>query len=304
MRFLACAAILSLTCMGCSSAVQAPCDGDQVCRAGPSTAPRPPGGAALSPVDDLAKLRRCQAEAEKLLASNQAVKVPTLISQLNRTRCRLKLPQATSQPVSDREFYERFRPSVLLLGSLYKCDKCSRWHLATACAFPITTTGVCVTNYHVVNEPNHAIMVAMTADNRVLPVKEVLAASRDHDVAILQVEGQDLQPVPLVAGAPVGSHVRLISHPNNQFYTLTEGVVSRYFLGRRGGGTVPLMSITADFAKGSSGAPVFDDQGRVVGMVAATLPIYYIEDKDRHDDLQMVVKRCVPAESILKLIDQ
>ena len=63
-----------------------------------------------------------------------------------------------------------------------------------------------------------------------------------------------------------------------------------------------MMTITADFAKGSSGAPVFDDRGNVAAMVASTSSVYYTQTKDTQKNLQMVFKQCVPAASILKLI--
>jgi hypothetical protein len=62
------------------------------------------------------------------------------------------------------------------------------------------------------------------------------------------------------------------------------------------------MSITADFAKGSSGGPVFDEAGNVAGMVASTESVYYDTKNGVRDNLQMVFKNCAPARSLLDLI--
>ena len=64
------------------------------------------------------------------------------------------------------------------------------------------------------------------------------------------------------------------------------------------------MSVTADFAKGSSGAPILDLNGNVVGMVASTKSVYYDEENGLQKDLQMVMKNCVPAKCILDLIEK
>jgi V8-like Glu-specific endopeptidase len=68
-------------------------------------------------------------------------------------------------------------------------------------------------------------------------------------------------------------------------------------LGRR-------MAITADYAKGSSGAPVFNRKGQVVGVVSSTSSIYYSVENGKKENLQMVVKNCIPVESIRELIQK
>ena len=65
------------------------------------------------------------------------------------------------------------------------------------------------------------------------------------------------------------------------------------------------MSITADFAKGSSGCPVLDDHGTVIGIVNNTESIYYDDDGNRKQlDLQMVVKNAgTPSWAVLPMIE-
>jgi hypothetical protein len=62
------------------------------------------------------------------------------------------------------------------------------------------------------------------------------------------------------------------------------------------------MTITADFARGSSGAPVLNDNGELAGIVRSTESICYEVEKGQQQDLQMVFKTCVPSASLLKLI--
>ena len=63
------------------------------------------------------------------------------------------------------------------------------------------------------------------------------------------------------------------------------------------------MSITADYARGSSGGPVLNEHGAVVGMVCSTRTTYYgTKGKDKDDDVQMIVKFCIPGESIRALL--
>jgi hypothetical protein len=148
-------------------------------------------------------------------------------------------------------------------------------------------------------------------------------------------------PLPLRPGVPTGTDITVISHPRMAYYTMSRGIVSRRCLISRphssppsppeakpavppakGGNPAPVpaaektpkampppkfvetLTIDADYAKGSSGAPVCDLQGNVVGVVSSTSGIYYNETANapRGGDLQMVIKQCVPIEKVLELI--
>ncbi len=167
----------------------------------------------------------------------------------------------------------------------------------------LTADGVGATNYHVFEQDTAETMVVATRDGRVYPIKEMLAASRADDVAIFRIDAENLTPAPVRPDAPVGTPAWVISHPARRFYTFTDGMVSRYFQVRHQGQAVPMMSITADYARGSSGAPVFDDGGNVIGLVARTESMYdSVEDRVQRN-LQMVIKQCVPARSLLDRAD-
>ena len=274
-----------------------------------------PGAAAQRPaaqrelpvaIDDAALRRRLEATAQKLIADGKTTPMAELIEQLGRTQCTLSLPQPESGTLSPSEVYARGLASVVVVAGIYKCTKCPRWHASAASGFLITDSGAVVTNVHVVNDKTKHTLVAMTHDGRVLPVQRVLAASAVDDAAILQLDAPDetFQPAALAADAPVGTPVSVISHPNFRFYVLTRGIVSRYFRMKRAGKKSTMMQITADFARGSSGGPVLDDSGAVVGFVASTTSVYYKATKGKQGNLQMVLKQCVPAASVLKLIKQ
>ena len=162
-----------------------------------------------------------------------------------------------------------------------------------------------MTNYHVVDSSTKRGLVVMTADAHVYPVQRVLAASRADDLAILKVDAEGLQPLALAGSsdaAPVGSAVSIISHPDGRFYCYTAGVVSRYMKTELGGPEVEAVAVTADYARGSSGAPVLNGQGQVVAVVSSTESIYYTEDGQRQRDFQMVFRTCIPCTSLRKMI--
>lgn len=246
-------------------------------------------------VEDSRVEEELRAAGIKLMAGKKFVSMTNLVAQLGRERCRLALPRPPAAPVSPPAFAS-LRPGVLVVASLYKCDSCDDWHLTTATGFVLTSDGAFVTCYHVVDEPKHAVMVVMTGDGRICGVREVLAASEARDVAILQLDGDGFTPLPLSTTAPVGSRVFVMGHPEGQFYTLTEGIVSRYFTGQKETGDAVMMSITADFGRGSSGCPVFNERGEVVALADNVVT------SDRKTGAKMVFKNARPVQAVLDLI--
>ena len=117
---------------------------------------------------------------------------------------------------------------------------------------------------------------------------------------LLRRERQKIWSESRATRAPKG-RLQVISHPDRQFYALTHGVISRYHTHHSSRGLASRMAITADFARGSSGAPVFNETGDVAGMVCSTHSIYYENKDGEKKNLQMVLKECIPARSILAL---
>lgn len=266
--------------------------------------PAAPAATTAAPtiINDRQVIRQIERAASELIEAGRTTEMATLIEQLNRESCNIKLPAASEAKLEPWQVYERCRPGVLVVAGIFKCDRCDNWHAAPASGFVITADGIAVTNHHVVHSPDRATLVAMTADGRVVPVREVLAASAVDDVAIIRLEGGEFTPLPLSTNAPVGSDVFVISHPDRRFFTFSKGVVARYGTIQRERTETAMLEITADYARGSSGGPVLNRQGAVVGLVSSTVSVYYNTENGRKDNLQMVFKQCVPAEKVLNLI--
>ena len=234
---------------------------------------------------------------------------------------------------STEELYQRVMPAVVVIGSIYKCDNCSRWHLGgMASGWLLSDHGLVVTNHHVFTEEANHYFGAMTSDGNVFAIRTILASDRDGDAAIAQLDtrGVVLPFLRLGQTAACGDPVVVISHPAGRFYSLTRGVVSRYHrhdadpatMAKSDGSVhaprkhtrdetlqdtpAPVwMSVTADYAVGSSGGPVFDSSGNVVGMVSRTYSTQASKHHRRHDSFgnQMVFKDCVSLDTILGLLE-
>lgn len=260
-------------------------------------------------VDDVASWQRF---ADQLGEGYSAGKTPPLVDlrkqMESRRRVVVELAKPARRGMEAAEVYERCSASVVALGSVYKCNRCPHWHTGgTGTGWVIGRSGEIVSNYHVFAEGRNTNVVAigaMTRDGRCFPVEEVLAADRERDVVVVRIGARDLVPLAVSIHEPVGRPVTVIGHPSGELFTFTQGHISRYAKKAVEAGGRPLdwMCVTADFAIGSSGGPVFNDRGSVVGMVARTHTIN-ADPKSEAPTTQMVVKMTIPAESILKLVE-
>jgi S1-C subfamily serine protease len=264
-----------------------------------------PSFAAPVTVDDAAIIKSLLKGVGSLVDGGKAVSSKKLEHQLEQKKCKVELQKAATKSLEN--LYDQCSDSVVAIASVYKCGKCDKWHNSgAATAWVLSADGVMVTNYHVFNGKDVAGFGVRTRDGKVAPVVEILAGSKRDDVAIFKVAGSGFKPLSLGPDANVGSDLHIIAHPDSRFYTYTAGKVSRYYRKRVPKGDGPsIMAVTAEFARGSSGGPVMDSAGNVVGMVASTQSIYYPPKKktDKKGPFQMVIRNCVPVSAIRALVD-
>jgi len=127
-----------------------------------------------------------------------------------------------------------------------------------------------VTNRHVIEGAYRAEI--HTSTGAVYPVKGVLAVDAEGDIALLKIDvppTNQIRPLPLDKTSPQeGESVVVIGNPLGLEGSVTNGIVSAVrdipTFGR-------IIQITAPISAGSSGSPVVNMQGQVIGI--ATLQI-------------------------------
>ena len=105
-------------------------------------------------VDDRAMNGRLARFGGQLIDTGKTTPIAELVKQLENGNHPLVLPKIKTSPMSPSELYNKVKDSVLIIGGLYKCNKCSNWHANGATGFVISSTGAVLTNHHVVNSKN------------------------------------------------------------------------------------------------------------------------------------------------------
>jgi putative serine protease PepD len=168
------------------------------------------------------------------------------------------------------ELAARARPSVVLLtvGDAHR-DKA-----ATGTGFFVSKDGRIVTNHHVIDGARK--VTATLVDGRTIEIVGLLADDPAGDVAVLQAPAGEYAPLALGGSAPlrVGDEVVVIGSPLGLSASFSAGYVSalrdRGLLGEQERHDESLVAwaiqITAAVSPGSSGSPIMNREGEVVGV--------------------------------------
>lgn len=133
--------------------------------------------------------------------------------------------------------------------------------------FVVRADGVVVTNYHVIS---NAVSIKVKAGDKVLDVEGLIHADNENDLVILKAKGEKLQTVKIGDSEKVtiGEKVYVISSPKGLENTISDGLLSGI---RNITSDKKILQISAPVSSGSSGSPVFNKDGEVIGIATFLL---------------------------------
>lgn len=123
---------------------------------------------------------------------------------------------------------------------------------------------IVVTNHHVIHGAKDATI--KTSDGAYFKIKCVRANDPEHDIALLEIEGnpRDIKPLTVSKTTPEqGETIIAFGSPTGLENTMSQGIVSNV---RENSGT-KWIQFTASTSPGSSGGPIVNMKGEVVGIV-------------------------------------
>jgi hypothetical protein len=132
--------------------------------------------------------------------------------------------------------------------------------------FVVAPDGKILTNYHVIRNSKQAAVRLANGDT--YDTVLVLDVDRRKDIAVLKIRAVDLPALRLGASGAcqIGDAVYSLSNPLGLANTLSEGIIS----GIRAMNGYRLFQITAPISHGSSGGPLLNAQGEVIGITTAS----------------------------------
>lgn len=169
----------------------------------------------------------------------------------------------STQPLTAREIAQNAFPSVVLLLT----QDAQGQPLALGSGF-FVRPGIIATNVHVIEgaAQGWAKVVGHSTKSQ---IEGTVGIDEGMDLALVRVSNVAAQPLALGDSTQVsaGDPVLVAGNPRGLEGTLSQGIVSAV----RSMESETFLQITAPISPGSSGGPVLDGQGRVIGVAVATL---------------------------------
>ncbi len=155
-----------------------------------------------------------------------------------------------------------------IIGSVCKIEN----SIGSGSGFIYNADGYIITCWHVING---AAQNYVTLHDGTIKSATVVGSDRYGDIAILKITGvPNLKPVPLADTTALvsGQPVIVVGNPLGIFETVTYGVISRtkgmIYSSVCGSWITNMIQYDASTNPGNSGGPVFDSNGKVIGIAA------------------------------------
>ena len=146
----------------------------------------------------------------------------------------------------------------------------------TGSGFIISEDGYIVTNYHVVEYADkYGYNMTVTLFDGTEYEAKIAGTEGDNDLAIVKIEATGLTPATLGESSSirVGDTVYAVGNPLGDLtFTMTTGTVTalnREVTTSEYSGSIEMLQIDAAVNEGNSGGPLYNKEGKVIGVVSA-----------------------------------
>ena len=194
----------------------------------------------------------------------------------------LRMPQtasAVSDALSPADLYEQNVNSTV--GITISAKTTSRYgygytYQASGSGFIISEDGYIVTNYHVVEYADkYGYNMTVTLFDGTEYEAKIAGTEGNNDLAIVKIEATGLTPATLGESSSirVGDTVYAVGNPLGDLtFTMTTGTVTalnREVTTSEYSGSIEMLQIDAAVNEGNSGGPLYNKEGKVIGVVSA-----------------------------------
>ncbi|MEN8693453.1 MAG: S1 family peptidase [Akkermansiaceae bacterium] len=252
-------------------------------------------------------------EASALLENGHILTLESVKEAMeNPEAVKVPLKKATMRVLEPAAIAKKAQASIYRVGWAYLCPHCDHWHTNLGGGYAVSDDGVLATCAHVVDpegiKMRKGCLVAVSHTGQVFPVTKIHAYHDQMDAALVRIDSET-KGLALNDQVSPGDAAFCLSRPLKQGKYFTRGIINRFYWNsnKRGKDESSLealgylkMNVSSRWAPGSSGSPVLDQFGNVIGHVATIKALGNNAKKDKESFITL--HSATPARGVMALM--
>lgn len=259
----------------------------------PATPAAPP-----APPDPLLEI------AGKMVMSGKFLDHTAVKEQLKQPKPeRVALQTESTEAKSSRDIARLARTAHLRAGWYFRCTRCDKMHLNLGGAYAVAPDVIATAN-HVIEPPavlKEGWLIVADENDEIFTTTAILGSDARSDAALVRVVAGGLKPLPLRGDVELGEPAYCFSDPLKHRGYFSAGIVNRLFSNdAKEDPSSQRLNVSTDWAQGSSGSAVLDENGNVIGHVARIQT--FNSNPPPSTGTTLVMHEAIPAKTVLNLV--
>jgi serine protease Do len=190
-----------------------------------------------------------KAQENQMLTQNKLDSISRILGDIRQSNTHLPISELNNR-------FEKNKVSVLLILAG------NEESITQGSAFLVGENGLALSNYHVFKDKN--IVVARDFEKKKYEIEEILSYDEIKDYTFFRISNCNLPHLKIASTLPrIGDQCFAIGNPHGLEQTLSTGIISGYR------GENNYIQTSAEITHGSSGGPLFNSIGEVIGITTS-----------------------------------
>jgi hypothetical protein len=242
--------------------------------------------------------------AGKVVTSGKFLNHTAVKEQLKQPKPeRVALQTESTETKSSRDIARVARAAHLRAGWYFRCTRCDKMHLNLGGAYAVAPDVIATAN-HVIEPPDtlkEGWLIVADENNEIFTTTAILGSDAKSDAALVRVVAGGLKPLPLRGDVELGEPAYCFSDPLKHRGYFSAGIVNRLFsTDAKDDPSSQRLNVSTDWAQGSSGSAVLDENGNVIGHVARIQT--FNSNPPPSTGTTLVMHEAIPAKTVLNLV--
>jgi S1-C subfamily serine protease len=192
----------------------------------------------------------------------------------------VRIPTKDRVKLAVSDIYSRCSQSIVTINTKDKNGK----DIGMGSGFIVSKDGIIITNFHVIES---AYQAEVRIGKQVFKEVYLIKGIPKLDIAVLKIDASDLLPLAIGDSDNLlsGQFIVALGNPLGLEQSVSSGIISSI----RSSGDIKLIQMTAPVSMGSSGGPLLNEYGEVIGITTLAsffmaqnlnfaVPINYLEE--------------------------